>query len=75
MLLHCGYSLFHSLCPHNVMQCLGGSHKCMCYSEECNIREIIVMDFTSLQLAAVVLDVPHILMTAEHYRGHFLAEE
>lgn len=33
------------------------------------------MDFTSLQLAAVVLDVPHILMTAEHYRGHFLAEE
>lgn len=51
-----------------------GSNKCMYCSEQCGVREMFVMDCTSLQLAAVVLDASHIL-TSEHYRGHLLAEE
>lgn len=74
MLLHSGYSLFQSLCPHNVMQCLGGSHKCMCYSEEHGGGEMFVMDFITAGCSAF-RHVPHILTTFEHYRGHFLAEE
>lgn len=52
-----------------------GSNKCMCSSEECGAREMFVMDFTSLQLAAMILDVPCISTTSEHHRRHLLAEE